>query len=264
MFLFAIRLLGEGIFQRGLGWPPNSKKTKDAAASLASMVHAIVLCVSLAILLATSRPYRPSGAKRKDAGSNSSMINDATTALLQFCTGYMLYDSLGMVRDNWNTGGLNDVDCLFLAHHAATSFCMITCQWIGAGQDSVLMLMLLGECTNPLGSLHSITKFAIQLEEPKTFWHTIHPYVEWLFAVSYAVVRTLIGPVVLIHIFYELLSRNGRNNVPIYISLIWLVLMWGVVLGSIPWTMETIEMARNGISAVKYGVDYDYGPRYEL
>ena len=117
--------------------------------------------------------------------------------------------------------------------------------------------------TNPLGSLHSITRYAIQLEGPETIWHTLHPYVEWTFAASYGVIRALVAPAFLIHMTFDLLGR-GRRNVPLSLSLVWLFLMWGVIIGSIPWTREAIDMALDGVHVVKYNVDYDYGPRYEL
>jgi TLC domain len=258
MILFGIRLLGDFYFEASLGWPRHSKRKKDAAAGVASIVHAVTLVTSLGVLL-WSQPYSPSS----NTSKQTQETKDATTALLQFCTGYMLYDALGMVMDNWNTGGLTGGDGLFIAHHIATSFCMISCLVIGAGHHSVLMLMFLGELTNPLGSLHSITRYAIQLEGPETFWHTLHPYVEWTFAASYGVIRALVAPAFLMHMTFDLLGR-GRRNVPLSISLVWLFLMWGVIIGSIPWTREAIDMALDGVHVVKYNVDYDYGPRYEL
>jgi hypothetical protein len=250
-FLFGIRLIGEALFSY---WPSGKRRT-DAAAAVASIVHAVVLCTSLGVLLWSLQPYSPSG--------KTSAKDTAATALLQFCTGYMLYDSLGIVRDNWSIGGLNAADCIFLAHHVATAFCMNSCRIVGAGHHSMLMLMFLGEITNPLGSLHSITKYAIQVEGPHTIWHALHPYVEWIFAVTYAITRALIAPAFLLHMTFDLLLR-GQKNVPILLSLFWLFLMWGVMLGSLPWTMEAIEMAQDGIRVVKYGVDFEYGTRYEL
>eukprot|EP00565_Helicotheca_tamesis_P008295 CAMPEP_0185738174 /NCGR_PEP_ID=MMETSP1171-20130828/32212_1 /TAXON_ID=374046 /ORGANISM="Helicotheca tamensis, Strain CCMP826" /LENGTH=74 /DNA_ID=CAMNT_0028409303 /DNA_START=1 /DNA_END=222 /DNA_ORIENTATION=+ len=65
---------------------------------------------------------------------------DATTALLQFCTGYMLYDSINFfIIGRWVPGVgpvLEPSDYSFLGHHVATSFYMMSSLYIGAGHMS--------------------------------------------------------------------------------------------------------------------------------
>ena len=67
-----------------VGWPLRSKMTTDAAASLASIVHAFVLCFYLTIAL-TSTKYIPSARLT----SSPKWFQDAATALLEMCTGYV-------------------------------------------------------------------------------------------------------------------------------------------------------------------------------
>jgi hypothetical protein len=73
----------------------------------------------------------------------------------------------------------------------------------------------------------------------------------------------VVGPLQIIHISYDLLTQEGRKNIPLYIGIIWIIMIWGIILGSMPWTVESIEMAMDGLQ-VKYNETYNYGPRYEL
>ena len=51
--------------------------------------------------------------------------------------------------------------------------------------------------------------------------------------------------------------------IPKYISIPWVVMIWGIILGSIPWTMEALDKVKDGLQ-VKYHKGYDYGPGFEL
>ena len=42
-----------------------------------------------------------------------------------------------------------------------------------------------------------------------------------------------------------------------------LPMCWGVLIGSIPWIKEGVEMLSDGL-VLKYHKDYDYGDAYEL
>jgi hypothetical protein len=74
-----------------------------------------------------------------------------------------------------------------------------------------------------------------------------------------------VGPLQIIHIAYDLiLTKEGRKNVAIYNSIVWVVMLSAIIIGSIPWTMECAEMVKDGIHVVKYNQTYDHGPRFEL
>ena len=64
------------------------------------------------------------------------------------------------------------------------------------------------------------------------------------------------------HLTYDLLlTKEGRQNCSVFITLLWMPMCWGVLFGSIPWIEETWEMVQDGLT-LKYGPDYDYGDEY--
>ena len=121
-----------------------------------------------------------------------------------------------------------------------------------------MTLMFTGEITNPFQNIHTITKFWIQLETAGPLLRSIHIYIEFLHAVSYALIRLIVGPIQIIHITYSLLcTRQGRENIPLWISAIWLFIIWGLIIGSLPWSFEAWQMAIDGFQ-LKYDEKYDY------
>jgi len=189
-----------------------------------------------------------------------------TYACMDLCTAYMIYDSIFIVLDaNWYNGGVLEMqDFLYLGHHFATSMYMSSTRWLGAGHSSAMMLMFLGEFTNPFQNIYCWIRFAVQIDAGRSIWHTLLPTAELLFAIFYAFFRTFLGPGAMAHITYHLVfTPQGRSSVPIPITILWLIMGWGVLIGSVGWTMEAIEMAQDGL-IVKYDQNFNYGPGYEL
>ena len=101
-----------------------------------------VICIGLIVAFSTQK-YSPI-AKFDEAPT---WWREFADALLQFCTGYMVYDSL--VNSCWlrwdgERFQLSDDDYLFLAHHFMTSFYMTSTRIIQAGHMSAIICMLLG------------------------------------------------------------------------------------------------------------------------
>ena len=140
---------------------------------------------------------------------------------------------------------------------------MNSARLVGAGHISALTLMWSGEFTNPLQNVHSISRFAIQMVGDESLWHFFHPYIELVFAAFYFFFRALLAPPQIAHLSYDLLTKEGRKNVPWYVSIFWIPLCSGIIIGSIPWTLEALDMVKDGL-VVKYDKSFDYGPRYEL
>jgi len=250
------------------GWPTQTKMTTDASASLASIVHSIVLCWWLTewFWKLGFKAYSPSA--RISAHDKDTDLKDAAVACLQFCTGYMLFDSIWLVGDAYQLDILpmTEFETLVLIHHVLTSFYMISCRLIEAGHISAMILMLTGEISNPLMNGMFVTRFAIQLEccrHSETII-LLHSLLEHSFAVVYIVFRTTIGPACAIHLAWDILfTKNGRQNIPLLLSVIWVIMVIGVLLGSGPFIMEAFEMLQDGW-VLKYTPDYDYGDRYRI
>lgn len=255
--LCLLRLCSEYLFIHILQFNPNSHKTIESASSLVSSIHATVLCSGLWPVL-RSQPYNPIA--RIDSAPKE--YQSAVTALLSLCTGYMVYDFIFMIRSNdWE---IHPDDVAFMGHHVGTSVYMSSCRIMGMGHISAMSLMFTGELSNPFHNGHLITKFGIQLAPEGSIFHIIHPYMELAFCFIYVIMRGFVGPLQNIHITYQLLfTKEGRANVNIIVSLLAIFVIWGVILGSIPWTKECWSMLKDGLE-VKYDQNWDYGPRYEL
>lgn len=256
-FLSTVRFLMSLVFLHILQWDPSNIRTRTSTAFCVSSIHSMTLCAGLITVL-RHQPYNIL-ARRKDATLD---IQHATLALLDFCTGYMLYDFTFMLYEsNWVP---NPSDYAFLGHHIVTSLYMTQCKVLGVGHISAMSLMLTGEITNPFQNFHGVSKFAIQMVDSTSLWHVFHPLLEYLYAISYFFVRGFVGPTQIVHITYVLLfTSEGRRTIPKYISIPWVLMIWGIILGSIPWTMEALDMIKDGLE-VKYHAGYDYGPGYEL
>lgn len=245
-----------------MGWPESHPMTVESVSFLPPVVHSMILCPVLYQLLTCQR-YRP--VSRMD--EYPVWWQQTVKACMDMCTAYMIYDGIFLLfKAHWYHDGIITLqDGLYLGHHIATSLYMASTRIIGAGQSSAMMLMFLGEFTNPFQNVYCLIRFAVQIDSSRTIWHTLLPTSEFLFAIFYAFFRTFLGPAAMAHITYHLLVPSSTpHTIPIPITIIYILMGWGVLIGSIGWTMEAIEMALDGFSLVKYHKDYNYGPGYEL
>ena len=234
------------------GWPAKSKHTRAVAGSIATIFHSTVLVLGLGAAF-SSQKYDPSG-KMAD---HPDWWQDGAHALIQFCTGYMCYDAaVQFIADRWQKGVgpvLSKSDYMFLGHHAATSLYMLSARLCEAGHMSAMVLMFTGEFTAPIMNVLRISRTAVNEMKGdccgRSFFGFIRPYVEYLFALLYAAFRIVIGPICAAHLTYDiLLTKRGRRNVPVAISSVWLVLVWGVLYGSIPWIKTALNILQAGLS----------------
>ena len=268
LFLAAIR---QFIFWKMLmyvGWPQYSKMTTDAASSLTSICHSIILCWYLSLCffyLSTAKcRYVPSARM----STFPLWWQDSASALLEFCTGYMIFDSFFLIWDTtyYLKMEISEFDKLVLAHHVMTSLYMASTRFVNAGHLSAMILMLTGEITNPLMNGMFTTRFAIQLDCCNSSQMIlIHSILEYGFAISYAIFRIFIGPACSLHLSWDLIfTKHGRSNVPIVLSVIWVIMVWAVIHGSIPFVQECIEMMQSGYGKLKYDEAYDFGERFRI
>jgi len=259
--LLLARQMSDLIFVHVFGWPATAKVTMESAACAVSGLQAAIFVPSLGACLLT-QPYRPSG-RMADAPT---WWQDAAKALIHFCTGYMLYDSIMLCVDMWNvdTGrpDLSSSDIMFIGHHFATTFYMTTALLQGAGHMSAMILMFLGEMTSPLMNSHAVLKFAVKIHPESDIVHAFLVYSEFIYAIIYLPIRTILGPLACAHLTYDLLlTKQGRQNCNVFITLLWMPMCWGVIFGSMPWIEEALEMVKDGLE-LKYHRDYDYGEQY--
>lgn len=243
IFLGILRYLAELILISWFGWPYNSMDTKLAASSVSSICHSTCLVSTLFLLLATvARSYNPSSRMVDEQAGQ--WWNECVRAMLQFCTGYMIYDAAFTIlwlKLTMQEGGINAEDMMFLGHHVVTALYMSSTRWIQAGHQSAMVCMFLGELTNPLHNAFYIGQLAQKYDccNGKRS-QAMFSVVEFLFGFLYTLVRAVVAPIVFVHMTYNLLTQGFLKvrEIPGWLVLLWLVLIWGVELGSIPWIVE--------------------------
>ena len=251
--LCSVKFFFQYLLERFFAWPMNSTITWDAAASLTGIFHSTNLLGPLWMLLRT-QTYQPSGAL-SDAPQ---WWQDASQALLQFTTGYMLYDLLvNIVLLRWDSsmGGpvFQTSDYLFLGHHLATAFYMTSTRLLRAGHISAMCCMFLGELTNPLFNAYLVIGLAMKIPSgaadmvaaavpPSMLVNAI----EIGNALLYVPIRTVISPVIFLHMSYDLMfSPTAKRMIPMAIRILWVSMIWGVVFGSLPWVYDFIDIIKS-------------------
>ena len=243
IFLTCIRFSVEPMLVNVFGWPENAIPTKEAASSLTSICHSTTLCSGLIVAFLNEK--YDVAAKIKDQGTGNTWWRDFADTLLQFCTGYMVYDTvINIFLLRWDselkTLVFETDDYLFLAHHLMTSSYMTSCRIIGAGYMSAFICMLLGEITNPFQNLYMVAEIAVKLDccnGPSM--QQFFDFIKVVFAAAYFTVRTFIAPPFFIMVSYKLLlTKKGRTNIPIGLNIYWNLMIWGVVFGSASWILK--------------------------
>lgn len=243
--LAAVRYAAEFTMVTVFSWPHNAFVTKNAAASAAAMIHSVSLVPALAVCF-----YAPifQGKNRSFYNPSQKMSEapvwwqETVAALLQFCTGYMLYDGLlniiWLKSSNIDGQELTSEDALFLGHHVATILYMTSVRLLACGHQSAMICMLLGELTNPLHNAFYIAQAAQTLDccnGPVS--QAMFVAIKVAFSALYCLVRIGVGPVFFAHVTYNTIVV-GRTYIPWAVILLWNVLIWAVVFGSIPWVKE--------------------------
>lgn len=245
IFLTCIDYTSAHILQsRGLPRP----QTRKLAGSITTIFHSTCLVLGLGACLRT-QPYRPS--HKMDC--HPDWWQDTAKALISFCTGYMIYDAaVQFLADRWQHGVglvLSRVDWIFLGHHAATAAYMTSTRLIEAGHQSAMILMFFGELTAPIMNVLRITNILTEMDCKSTLLNLWRPVIQYLFSLSYVFFRLLVGPVSAVYLTYDLLlTKQGRTNVPIGLSFVWLTMVWVVLVGSWPWIQSSIRILQ-GFSA---------------
>lgn len=111
---------------------------------------------------------------------------------------------------------------------------------------SAMILMFLGELTAPIMNVLRISQTAAKLDMTDSWLTNAHPILEYTFAVLYVLFRVFVGPICAAHLTYDLLTKEGRKNVPVQLSLLWLAMCWGVMLGSYPWIRNALRILASG------------------
>lgn len=227
-----------------MGWPYGDPYLMAVSCNV-PIIHSLLLLTGLFVCLCHHK-FDPCALMADSAP----WWRDAVNGYMEMTTGYMVYDSINCIFFLWWVPGQGFVPTgegmSFLGHHVATSIFMLSTRMTGAGHYAAIQLMFQGEFTNPLQNFRSILE-----QEMLTgccydgVVRAIFPYVDFMFGVTYALFRIIVGNVTGLLINYDLLfTKRGRSRVPWGLSILWCLCMWGVLLGSIPWALEAFEISK--------------------
>ncbi|KAL3912884.1 MAG: hypothetical protein SGILL_006715 [Bacillariaceae sp.] len=262
LFLTSVRLTAEYVLVNYFGWPEGDTLTKEASSSCGSITHSMTLCTGLIVAFATQK-CQP--AARMD--ESPLWWQKFADSLLQFCTGYMVYDAIINILylrydSTLQTIVLGDDDKLFLIHHIMTTTYMTSARILRAGHMSAMTCMLMGELTNPLHNMYMMGDVAMKLEccnGPGA--QKFHAVISVAFAAMYNLFRAVLAPPVFAWVSYCLIiTKRGRTNIPLPLNLLWNLMIWGVVFGSSSWIVKCHGILMDFVE----GLSSDNGTTSEL
>lgn len=231
--LSVVRFTLEFCMVQFFDWPANTYVTKNAASSAAAIFHSGSLVPTLGALLWTAKAYRPS----EKLSDEPVWWQDTVDAMLQFCTGYMLYD--GLLNIVWMSltvrGEIQGDDFLFLFHHIFTILYMSSTRILQAGHQSAMICMFFGEMTNPFHNTYLVLQTAQTLDccnGPSS--QLAFRISAVAFGAAYVVIRAAAGPFICLHMTWDLWAY-GRKHIPTTAIAIWTLMIWAIMYGSIPW-----------------------------
>eukprot|EP00934_Nitzschia_sp_Nitz4_P007202 Nitzschia sp. Nitz4//scaffold43_size134323//48137//49347//NITZ4_003295-RA/size134323-augustus-gene-0.233-mRNA-1//-1//CDS//3329551936//7192//frame0 len=247
-FLILVRWLATKFLENVIGFPEGD----EAAASVAGVFHSSLLCPGLLAAFATHK-YHPTEA----LSQAPRWWQQLADALLQFCTGYMIYDAVFtcVIRLDPSVSwipALTADDTLFMVHHLMTSTYMTQARIYKAGHMSAMMCMLLGEASNPIMNTWFVTAKAVTFDCCNgSAMLLIHKYIEIAFCIIYFLFRVVLGPIGCMHMSFKIVfSPEARKLLPWHVRLLWNIMIWGVVFGSYSWIVYCQELLTQHLAPV--------------
>lgn len=235
-----------------LWFNPSDPRSASAAASLNCQAHGgPIACLSLYLLFQTFKDGRNFDLSLPFSEIPAT-LQPLAASQANFLSAYMAYDTLFMLINYFLVYGPGSEPLLvpYCQHHLACLFYASSVRYYGAGHVSLQLLVFLGECTNPLQNLHSVAEHGAHFFKTSKPWGNIRRSILPVFALFFALIRFVVGPLVCVyfcwHYFYVNVFVNGSDKgggVPPVVGALWTILFILVVHGSIPFGMEKLRDA---------------------
>ncbi|XP_020229069.1 TLC domain-containing protein At5g14285 [Cajanus cajan] len=210
---FSIYLVGYFIVFRK--WSPETRP--EASSCFMSLFHGTPAAVvaTAAILSARSSNL---------AAANTRFQN----LVLDYSTAYFVAD---LVHLAVFFGGADDA--MFLTHHLATLFVLVTCRDVAAhGAVAVLALLALGEATNAFLDAWMLAR-ARRSEAPRAA--RVCDALTVPFCCLYSVIRGVFGPCVVFRMVVVYSRGGGEGVIATWVWVSWVVVVSFAIVGSLVW-----------------------------
>ncbi|KAG6524933.1 hypothetical protein ZIOFF_014878 [Zingiber officinale] len=208
----------------------NRKYRPEASSCFISLFHGTP-AVFMAVLALRNEPIQGF------ASANTNFQN----VVLDFSIGYFQVDLLHYLI-------LLPGDYLFIAHHLATLFVFVTCRYLVAhGAFSLLVLLVLAEVTS---ACQNVWTLAGLRKGESVSAAKIYKILSPPFYTLYTLMRGLVGPVFFCRMSVYYLSGKATDEIPIWVSAAWIIVVGAAILVSILWIfnlwLEFFRVKENG------------------
>ena len=261
VLLYTVRHCCWQILVHSFDWPSsstdsNTTNTWEAAACAAGIFHTLNLVPVLGYLLWSGGPLRPSA----PMSAYPKWWQHGVDAMMQLCCAHMIHDALFGVlalryKDD-HTFQLNDMDPIYLAHHAITFSFMMSNLYLQTGQTTGIVCMFWGEMTNPVFNANTMAQLGLGLDCCNGVWAAqARTVLELANAALFVPIRGIIFPFFSVWFMVSFYFGEGTKTIPLIFRLLWSVCIWGIVMGSLPFVPEQLHMLLSYSSGQEQGGD---------
>jgi len=243
-----------------LGFSSGNYATASAASSVVCFLHGGPVAAAAGFLCYDQYMQDTvTFEKIMDISSSIATYDDTYQQLarvtLTFSAAYMLYDAVFMLINAYCYGGDKEPYLVsFLLHHFGCCLVMFSVYFYGSGYTMLMVLIFLGEVTNPMQNALNICLHGLSNGQ-KSPWKTLRSVIEPIFAVFFAVIRLILGPPITLYYFYhfgyQTLTGSVVTNVPYLVGLVWCIVTLAMVHGSVPFAMEKLAVFSKKVAATK-------------
>lgn len=153
----------------------------------------------------------------------------AQSTVLEFSTAYFLIDLLHYLV-------FFPHDTLFIIHHVATLFVLLTCQYVVShGAYGILVLLVLAEITSPCQNTWSIAKVRRDVSPAANKYYR---FLSPRFYAFYSVVRGILAPIFVYDLVAFYAGGLAEDSIPRWAWVSWIVVIGAGILVSTIWVLN--------------------------
>ncbi|KAK9689856.1 hypothetical protein RND81_09G086200 [Saponaria officinalis] len=223
LFFIIIYVISHKIFKN---WSPKLKY--EACSCFLSLFHgtpSVILSISalfsMIINNSTQNPKNPS----YFAAKNTNFQNFA----LDFSTGYFIMDLIHYLV-------FKPDDVLFIAHHLATLFVLLTCRFlVNHGAFPILIILVVAEITSLCQNVWSLARLR---KNDLNFAANLYDFLVPKFYVFYTVARGVFAPLFVVKMVLVYTSGVVDAIIPTWVWCSWLLLTVSGIFASLLWILN--------------------------
>eukprot|EP00519_Triparma_laevis_P013098 CAMPEP_0182490228 /NCGR_PEP_ID=MMETSP1321-20130603/165_1 /TAXON_ID=91990 /ORGANISM="Bolidomonas sp., Strain RCC1657" /LENGTH=251 /DNA_ID=CAMNT_0024692377 /DNA_START=360 /DNA_END=1115 /DNA_ORIENTATION=+ len=177
-------------------------------------------------------------------------LKSSFSLVMSYSCGYMLYDLTFMLINSFYypvSAEPNFVD--FIQHHIGCVVYMYSVSYFEAGYTGLMLLMFLGEVTNPFQNIMNIANAGQEYFKSPSVYDKIEQIVQPVFGVLFAFVRLIIGAMLVfifsyIYCYHNIFKvKTTERHIPITLGVIWVSAIFAMVHGSANFATENLIRA---------------------